>query len=233
MKCSLCGAEFSDGLQNCPACGNFIGRTDSRVQVPPPVYGAQPAYPQSFMYQPVQQAKPKHSTAYKIIMSILLVIIGFIALCVVMAIVSDRTKTYDMGSFEIELEVRMEKQGQNDFDRSFRQLGAGDSGVYENDSVRFGYAVFDSEKGDFSTPQLVIAILSASLTQETGYLELEKGSDFLRYNVLNDDNKMTYCHTKAIKGESKTYLLMLVCNEKQQDRYEKKFDQWLSSFTEK
>ena len=232
MRCSLCGAEFSDGMLNCPACGNFIGRSDSAMRTPPPVYGAQPNYAANFAFSQLQPVKPKMGAVKKALVGTLVIISAIMVALFIIGILADRTKTYDMGSFSIELPTNMEKQSRSEFNESFEKVKAKDTGVYENGNVRFGYAVFEAGSDSIGSvdPATLLALMSVSLRNSKGYLELESGTDYLKYNVLNDDNKMTYCHLNIKSHNDKCYLLMLVCNENKQSRYEKKFEEWLYTF---
>lgn len=240
MKCSLCGSDFSDGMQNCPVCGNFVGRSDRAQQNAAPMYTAQsgfvPNYPN---YAPIAQSgKKKTSVIYKIFMGVLIAFVAFVALCVVAALISNRTKEYDFKTFTIELPAKMEKKSNSRFKDDYEKLGASSVEVYENGRVRFAYVYFDSNSENkpafsFLTPELLIESMSSGLKDDKGYLELEKSKDTLKYNVLNDDNKMTYCELKVISEDDGLYALFLVCNEDNQSRYEEKFDEWLNTFKTK
>ena|GEM_PF-2651554 len=232
MRCSLCGAEFSDGMLNCPACGNFIGRSDSAMRTPPPVYGAQPNYAANFAFSQLQPVKPKMGAVKKALVGTLVIISAIMVALVIIGILADRTKTYDMGSFSIELPTNMEKQSRSEFNESFEKVNAIDTDVYENGRVRFGYAVFNADSSSFGSTNTksLLSLMTLSLRSSKGFLELESGDDYLKYNVLNDDNKMTYCHLKIKSHNDKCYLLMLVCNEDNQSRFENKFENWLDSF---
>ena len=198
------------------------------------MYGAQQSFVPNYNYNyNFRPAKKGHSIVFKVAIGLFVAFVAFILLCVGVYYIGSRTKEYDFGKFTITLPTGMEKQPNSGFGKAYGNLGATEAKIYENSRVRFAYLYFSKDdKSIFASlgPELIVNSLSEGLKDDRGYLELDKGEDYIKYNAKNNDDEMTYCHVKVKDEKNGVYVLFLICNEENQSNYEKKFNSWFDSF---
>ena len=189
--------------------------------------------PESFLQKPAisqsNKANPKTVVAV-----VLIIIISVLGIFIYRIGKLNAHKQFDFGDFTIELPSKMKEVEDSKF-VSLLNAHSYKASEYEADCVRFAYIIYDYSDAASSSDQKItsrslIDSFAEAYSSYPDYYEYEKSSNVLKMRMRGDDDILAYCHIKIVKDNDRVFILYLVCNDSYKSGYEKRFDEYMSSF---
>ena len=253
MKCPICGADAPFNSNFCPSCGYEYSKNNDSVSSANSANNNGYSYNrfanQNYGYQnnsynfPMSTYKQKIGNRTGVIVAVLLIVVA-----VAVGIYfygKNATKTYSFKGFSITLPNDLEKVNNSKFASAIMTV-KGFNGMeaeeYVGKQIRFAYCVTgdyskmitdESQKAQLDSvlnTDYLINGLQTNYQKQSGYKEIAKDSDSLKFIMPDSNGRKTYNHVKVYIKNYKMYVFFILCNDYNQSKYEKKFEEWLDSF---
>lgn len=255
MKCPICGAEAPFNSNACPSCGyTFTQNNSQQMNNSPAGYGQTNQWQGvrgnqfnsngNFGYQNAQVPQRSQSSAKGIALVVICVFLLLVVYGIYKFSGENKPKTFEFSNFSVTLPGNLKKVNDSKFTSALSASSVFDKASaeeYKSSTIRFAYCVtrdysdqVDNDKelkmiDAMLKPSTLISSLSTSYKSKSGYDEIEKTEDSLRF-IVSDGSTDVYTHIKVYVVDHRMYILFLVCNQSNQKKYEDKFIDWMNSF---